>query len=713
VSSDLRNEDACAARILDAHDDDTLERLRADPRIEFIDCRAEQLDGLRRLTPPPDPALIAEPMRWAYYPWRRAVVSVLGPKAFRAVRLDRNRHLITAGEQERLGAQKIGVIGLSAGHAIAYTLAAEGLCGELRLADFDSLELSNLNRVPATVLDIGLNKAMVAARRIAEVDPYLTVRVHTSGLTPDTVDDLLDGLDVVVEECDSLDMKVIVREDARARRIPVLMVSSDRGLLDVERFDLEPRRPILHGLLGDVDREALSSLTTRDKVPHILRILGAAQLSSRVAASLVEVGNTVSTWPQLAGELALGGTAVAEAVRRIGLGESLPSGRVRIDIASALDHLAELDAPAIDAVHLAESEDPADVDGSPDVVDIIAAAAIRAPSGGNAQPWQVETKPDAVTIRLAPEHTSTMDVKFRGSATAVGAATYNARVAAAAHGVLGPTEFGERNGQSPLQAVVRLGNGDDHELARRYPAMRLRETNRHHGSCHRIPADTVALLESAARREGTRLALLLESDEIEKAATILAATDRIRYLTPRLHAEMISELRWPADESGESGIDVRSLGLESGDLVKLDMLRRPEVMAHLADWEVGGTLGDDTYDRVRASSAVAIVSVQGHSLTDYARGGCGVEAVWIVAQEQGLAVQPVSPVFLYAHDHNDLGELSPAFASSLQQLQYAFRELAGTPADEAQVLVLRFFDGPPTSVRSRRRGLDRIRAPRG
>ena len=96
------------------------------------------------------------------------------------------------------------------GHAIAHTLAAQGLCGELRLADFDHLELSNLNRVPATVFDLGVNKAVVCARRIAELDAYLRVTVVTSGITA-TVDTFLDRLDIVVEECDSLAAKVLVR----------------------------------------------------------------------------------------------------------------------------------------------------------------------------------------------------------------------------------------------------------------------------------------------------------------------------------------------------------------------------------------------------------------------------------------------------------------------------------------------------------------------
>ena len=69
----------------------------------------------------------------------------------------------------------------------------------------------------------------------------------------------------------------------------------------------------------------------------------AARVEFDVPASLVELGQTLSTWPQLAGDVALGAAAVAEAIRRIGLGETLPSGRVRIDIATALD---QLDDPA-------------------------------------------------------------------------------------------------------------------------------------------------------------------------------------------------------------------------------------------------------------------------------------------------------------------------------------------------------------------------------
>ena len=82
------------------HDDRLLSELRADSGIEFIDTWDEQREELRGLRPPPDPDVVAEAKRWAYYPWRRTVASVLGPRGFRAVRLNRNRNLITADEQD-------------------------------------------------------------------------------------------------------------------------------------------------------------------------------------------------------------------------------------------------------------------------------------------------------------------------------------------------------------------------------------------------------------------------------------------------------------------------------------------------------------------------------------------------------------------------------------------------------------------------------------
>lgn len=691
---------AGAAQLLDPAviaDHDVIERLRADPRIEVIDRIDLQIDSLRHLVPAPGPELLNASTRWAYYPWRRALVHILGPQAFRRLRLDRNRNMITAAEQEQLAGLRIGVVGLSVGHIIAHTLVAQGLCARLRLADFDDLEVSNLNRVPATVLDLGENKAAIAARRIAELDPYVDVEVISARLTADDIDEFLDGLDIVVEECDSLDVKALLRRAARARRLPVLMATSDRGLLDVERFDNEPDRPILHGLLGDTDIDRLAGLCPRDKIPHVLRIVDAAQGSARAAASMVEVGQTIATWPQVAGDVVLGATAIAEAVRRIGLGEPLRSGRIRIDVGDALDDLCDPPLPPPPAPNHESKSGP-----TGGTAELIAAAAARAPSGGNSQPWRIESRPDSVLIRLDPAHSSSMDVGLRGSATAIGAALFNARVAAAAHHVLGPVDLIESAADAPLTAIVHLGTGTDARLAGLYPDMLDRQTNRRRGTPVRMPKATVDAMMSAAAGEQCRLTVLTGADDIAAAARLLGEADRIRYLTPHLHAEMVSELRWPADKPDGAGIDVLSLELDPTDLATLDILCRPDVMARLAEWDGGEVLGTATRTSVTNCSALAVLTATGDSLADYARGGSALQAVWIAAQTRGLAVHPVSPAFLYARDETDFDELSPEFAPALSRLRTEFLTLAGTAADESQILILKLSDAPAASVRSLR-----------
>ncbi len=685
----------------DPSDNRTLAALRADPTVTVLDHSQSLRHQHQRAMPTTgeETSQDTAPLPWVHFPWRRAVTRLLGPVAHRNLRLDRNRNKITRAEQDHLGTLKIGVVGLSVGHAIAHTLVLEGLCGTLRLADFDTIELSNLNRIPASVLDIGVNKAVVVARRIAELDPYLPVEVFTDGLTDDNLATFFDGLDLVIEECDSLDIKLKVRLEARRRGIPVLMETSDRGLFDVERFDQDSTRPLFHGLLGDVDPNSLKGLSTRDKAPHVMRILEAVDLSGRMAASMVEIDRTLNTWPQLGGDVQLGAATVAAAVRRFGRGDELPSGRIRIDLDQQLQSLA---APKTQAQHAPGSVTTLAED-LPNTPEEAVVQAIRlAPSGGNIQPWRIRQTVDAVQIDLDPARTSAMDIGFRGSYVSIGAATFNARIALAAHDQHGEVCFSDPTPDNRLAATVTTRPGPEPKLSTMYSAMRHRISNRNIGRRRALSPLIQDALRAAAQSEGAHLRLLTEQDQLIAAAQILAASDRIRYLTPLLHSQMMSELKWPGIDRLESGIDVRTLGLDEADLAKLRVAERADVMALLRDWDGGQALGDNTRDRVVGSSAFAVVTVDGNSPADYLRGGAAMQRVWITAQCHDLGIAPISPVFLYAQSAAELAEASAPFAAELGELQHQFASLIGTGPGESVVLAMRVTHDAGTTPRSER-----------
>lgn len=694
--------------VLDARrrsDRQVLANLRSDPGIDVVDVARRQRGELERLLPPPEPDLLEEADRYVYFPWRRAVVRMVGPRAFPVVRLDRNRNRITRREQERLRSLAIGVVGLSAGHSIATTLAMEGLCGELRLADFDEVELTNLNRLPASVLDIGLNKAVLAARRVAEIDPYLPVRIVAEGVTEVNADDFVAGLDLLVEECDSVDMKILLREVARRHRVPVLMETSDRGLLDVERFDREPDRPLLHGLVPGVTAASLAALSVPEKIPYVLDIVDASQTSARGAASLAEVGRTLSTWPQLAGDVTLGGATVAAAVRRLGLGEPLPSGRVRVDLDAALGGLTP---PSAERPAWPEPPPEPHRPDSDDPLVVVAHAASLAPSGGNAQPWRFVAGDGTFSIELDRRRTSAMDVRSRGSLVAIGAALFNARVAAAALGRLGPVALFPGGPHSDLVATMTLGSDSDPELAAMEPDVLRRAANRRRGVHDLLDLSVAGQLAAAAAAEGGGLRLITGEDQLAACAEILGASERVRFLTERLHREMIGELRWPGDDLS-TGIDVRTLELGPSDEAALRVVRRGDVMELLEDWDAGTALGENARGAVLSSSALAVVTVPSASPAAYVRGGSAVERVWVTAQRAGLGVQPVSPVFVFAVQDADFSTLGgDRWADELRRLAEQFRAAVALAPTDVVALVLRLSHVQPPSVRSQRLPLDQV-----
>lgn len=273
---------------------------------------------------------------WCFYPWLNSLVLTLPETEFIEVRTNRNKLKITTQEQVALQSKTIGVIGLSVGSSVAITLAMERVCGTLVLADFDTLELSNLNRLKAGIHQIGLPKTIIAARHILEQDPYLKVELYHEGITENNLPEFMGKINLLVEVCDELQIKINARIAAKEKGIPVIMDTNDRGMIDIERFDLTPDLPILHGLITTQEIENLTGITPPEKLNLLLKLVSFENTSERLKTSMQEIGKTIHTWPQLASSVMLGAGSCADLCRRILLKENVPSGRFYFDTQSIM-----------------------------------------------------------------------------------------------------------------------------------------------------------------------------------------------------------------------------------------------------------------------------------------------------------------------------------------------------------------------------------------
>ncbi|MHA7128024.1 Rv1355c family protein [Algoriphagus namhaensis] len=662
---------------------------------------------------------------WVFYPWRNMLIKILPEEDFIRVRTQRNNYKITPEEQELLRGKKIGIIGLSVGQNIALVTALERSCGEMRLADFDTLELSNLNRIKAGVPDLGKPKTAIAAREISEIDPYLKLTIYNEGVTEENIDDFLTKgghLDLLVDECDSLDIKILARERARHFGIPVMMETSDRGMVDIERFDEEADRPILHGYLGGVSRDSLKNLSNQQKVGVGLKITGLETLSPRMKASLLEIGESISTWPQLASAVFLGGASISHIGRRLLLGEPVKSGRYYVD----LDQIIKIDQDSefkIDSAPDIHSQDPREnlpknvlpssYFPTREELEHLVEQANMAPSGGNVQPW-IWVYDQKGVLHLFHDQVrshSMLDYLGTGSLIAFGAALENIRLAAAKSGIELDIIPQIKEFEEDCIASIRFIGKKSHSVpvahAELADAIAIRATNRKNAKKERLPQEVIEDYLALAAEEGLFLDYKEEERDLDHLSKIIGQMDRLRLFHEQGLKDFVHEVRWTEKEAKETldGIDIATLELSNTEKAAMGLLKDPRTIKFFKKFLMGYGLTKISHQTLMTSSAVFLLRGEEFTADYYLRAGIAMQRIWLKANLQGYSFQPVTACLFIFHkvqrdpDHG----FSEKEAENILDLKKSFNSFFENNHHQQELFMFRINNAGEPSIRAYRR----------
>lgn len=664
---------------------------------------------------------------WVYYPWANRLLHLLDEEEFIEVRTNRNQYKITKEEREKLATKKIGIVGLSVGQSIALSLAMERSFGELRLADFDDLELSNLNRIRTPLHNMGQKKVVAVAREIAELDPYIKLTIFDDGLTAENIDRFFTGggnLDLVVDECDGLDMKIRLRYKAKSLGIPVIMDTSDRGMFDVERFDLEPNRPLLHGLVGDIDPDKIRGLTNEQKIPYILPMIGAEKISARLKASMMEVEESINTWPQLATSVILGGAVGADVSRRILLDQYRDSGRYYIDLEELiadrepkpLPQIPQKPAPLTKDEVKAEVEKyntahPINQNIPQNVIDEVVTAAGLAPSGGNVQPWKWASKNGRLYLFHDIHYSfSLLDFNNYGSYVGLGAALENVELKANSLGYKVVIKYFPYGVGDKLVATVDIEPAEKkNDSLTDYIPQRF--TNRNKGEYSPLSESDMEQLKASIQSiEGASMQFILDRDKMNSLADIVAGADKVRMMHPQGHHDTFyDEMRWNAEEAERTrdGIDIATVGVSAGEAVGFSMAKDYKAIQYLKEWGKGAAFEKLTKKVVAVSSGMALISMPQAGAQNYIMGGRAVQRAWLMATKLGYAFQPLSvPLFLFRRltEGNGVG-FSVQDMEKLQKLKDDYGRILQGYDEKGHIFMFRLGKADEPEVKSLRRKL--------
>jgi len=141
-----------------------------------------------------------------------------------------HRHMMIAGwgepGQQKVKSARVFVAGAGGlGSPASMYLAVAGV-GRLVICDFDTPELSNLNRqILHNDSRIGMNKAESAKLTLEQLNPSIEVEAVATRIEPDNIDDLVGDANIIVDCMDNFPTRYVLNECAIRKGIPLVHAS--------------------------------------------------------------------------------------------------------------------------------------------------------------------------------------------------------------------------------------------------------------------------------------------------------------------------------------------------------------------------------------------------------------------------------------------------------------------------------------------------------
>ncbi len=141
---------------------------------------------------------------------------------------------------EKLHNSRVAVFGIGGVGGYAVEALARSGVGAIDLIDDDKVCLTNVNRqIIATRKTVGRYKVDVAAERIAEIDPSITVTKHQTFYMPETAEQFdFKQFDYIIDAIDTVTGKIELVLQAQKADVPIISCMGAGNKLDPTAFEV-------------------------------------------------------------------------------------------------------------------------------------------------------------------------------------------------------------------------------------------------------------------------------------------------------------------------------------------------------------------------------------------------------------------------------------------------------------------------------------------
>jgi hypothetical protein len=108
--------------------------------------------------------------------------------------------------------------------------------------------------------------------------------------------------------------------------------NGDNVIVDVERYDLDKETKLFNGAIDESIFMDFQKINPQELPKMALQVAGPDLVVTPMLASLLEVGKSLYSWPQLGDAATLSGVAIAYIVKRLALNLPLNSGKYEVNL---------------------------------------------------------------------------------------------------------------------------------------------------------------------------------------------------------------------------------------------------------------------------------------------------------------------------------------------------------------------------------------------
>ena len=197
--------------------------------------------------------------------------------------------------QEKLLDSTVLIVGLGGlGSAAAMYLASAGV-GHLILADFDTVELSNLQRqIIHNTDDIGRTKVESAHDALKKINPDISITKFAARLDDESLNALLPQVDLVLDGCDNFETRFAVNRACVIHRKPLVSGAAIRFEGQVSVFLNDDTQSPCYQCLYKEEGEENLNCTENGVLAPLVGIIGSIQATETIKV-LTNIGESLES----------------------------------------------------------------------------------------------------------------------------------------------------------------------------------------------------------------------------------------------------------------------------------------------------------------------------------------------------------------------------------------------------------------------------------